>query len=77
MFTVPPEDHYLNSSATADFLQISEKTLEDWRHRGVGPEFVRIGHRSVRYRLGTLQRWLGDRTVKSPDDCSASGEALR
>ena len=36
---------------------ISIDTLAQWRHRGVGPRFVKIG-RSVRYLRSDVEQWL-------------------
>jgi len=45
----------------------SPKTLQGWRLRGGGPEYVKCG-RSVRYRREAVERWLDDRTRKSTSD---------
>lgn len=41
---------------------IPEKTLSDWRSRGIGPAFVKIG-RHVRYRPTDVEKWLASRTT--------------
>ena len=41
----------------ARLLQVSHRTLEDWRLRGGGPRFSKIG-RSVRYRRIDLEEFL-------------------
>lgn len=55
----------LTQKQTAEFLQVQERTLEDWRRTGGGPPFVRISHRCVRYRLKDLDAWLEDRVKSS------------
>ncbi len=37
---------------------IPTRTLEDWRTSGIGPEFVRLGARAVRYRKSALDAFL-------------------
>ena len=39
----------LCTKSAARELGISYRTLEDWRHRGVGPVFRKLGTRTVRY----------------------------
>ncbi|TCO59440.1 helix-turn-helix domain-containing protein [Actinocrispum wychmicini] len=41
----------------AAFLQISEATLRDWRHKGTGPTYKRMG-KHVRYDPGDVITWL-------------------
>lgn len=50
---------YLKPAQAADYLQIAESTLADWRHRRVGPPFVKAG--GVRYDATELHRWLQSR----------------
>jgi predicted DNA-binding transcriptional regulator AlpA len=57
-------DSLLDPHATAKFLGgVSILTLADWRTKGVGPAYVKVG-RCVRYRLSDLQTWLESRTRK-------------
>lgn len=46
---------------------IPVKTLQGWRLRGGGPEYIKCG-RSVRYRRDAFERWLDSRTRKSTSD---------
>ena len=49
----------LGSAAdVADHLKIPEKTLAEWRSRGIGPRYLRVG-RYVRYRWADVEEWLG------------------
>ena len=54
----------LNSHQAADFLTLTGATLANWRSRGFGPCYVKIG-RSVRYRVVDLRNWIEDRRVGS------------
>ncbi|MGP8064525.1 MAG: helix-turn-helix transcriptional regulator [Acidimicrobiales bacterium] len=38
-------------------IQIPVRTLYAWRHRGIGPEAVRLG-RHLRYRREAVDSWL-------------------
>ena len=42
----------------AEFLHHSVKTLQGWRCKNIGPKFVRISGRSIRYRRRDLQEWV-------------------
>lgn len=42
---------------TADHLQVSVKTLYDWRYRGIGPPGIKVGG-LVRYRPENIEQWL-------------------
>ena len=48
----------LSTPQAADYLGISPRTLEDWRFRGGGPVFRKIGKRLVRYRVDDLDAFL-------------------
>jgi predicted DNA-binding transcriptional regulator AlpA len=49
----------LTPKDAAAFLQLSAKTLEKWRSKGIGPKFRRMGHRTVRYSQDDLASWPG------------------
>ena len=36
-------ERLLNQQEVADILKVSTKTLEYWRHKGIGPKFIKIG----------------------------------
>ena len=44
-------------------LGVSARTIEGWRARGVGPPFLRLSARAVRYRSSDLEQWLDQRRV--------------
>lgn len=45
----------------AGYLQVSEKTLADWRGEGSGPDYVVLGARMVRYRPEDVDLWMEER----------------
>ena len=47
---------FLTPDQVAQRYQVSEATLKEWRYKGRGPKFLRIGKR-VRYREADLLRW--------------------
>src|SRR5437763_68838 len=55
----------LSAAKVAEQLDVPEKTLADWRSRGLGPAYARIG-RHVRYRPEDLERWVRSRVERRP-----------
>ena len=43
-------------------LQVSVQTLRNWRHKGVGPPYVKLG-RAVRYDLQQVSEFLDDHKI--------------
>ena len=40
----------INERAMAEFMGLTDRTLQKWRRTGEGPKFVRISNRCVKYR---------------------------
>ncbi len=58
--TANDTDRLLTVQELAAMLQICKNTLDRDRMSGAGnyPPFVRIGQKSIRYRLSTVHSWL-------------------
>jgi len=54
----------LTSKETAHLLGVRLGTLEAWRTRGLGPRFIRISSRCIRYEPGALREWMASRTTE-------------
>lgn len=50
----------------ADYLQVPEKTLTQWRYLGKGPKFIPVG-RHVRYRWADVEKWLDQQAQGGPN----------
>ena len=48
----------LRTSEAGELLGVSPRTLEDWRLRGGGPLFRKLGRRAVRYCLSDLVAFI-------------------
>jgi hypothetical protein len=48
----------LRTDEAAHRLQLTTRTLELWRRRGVGPRYIRLNARTIRYRVEDLNGWL-------------------
>lgn len=48
-------------SDVAGMLGVPEHTLAQWRSKGIGPEYIKVG-RHVRYRWSAVNSWLDTQT---------------
>jgi len=55
----------IDDKRLAEWLQVSEGTPANWRHSGAKhqPPFVRLGGRSIRYRVADVEQWLQEQTA--------------
>jgi predicted DNA-binding transcriptional regulator AlpA len=59
----PDPNTLVDEREAASILCYSVRALQNWRHRGGGPLFVRVSSRSIRYRRTDLAKWVEDRIV--------------
>lgn len=45
--------------------RISYKTLQTWRSRHIGPPYVRMSRKCIRYRKADLQEYVNSRLVRA------------
>ena len=67
------DDALLTRKQLATALNTSERTIQRWISAGVGPPVIRLPSGGLRWRWGTVKRWLvqqGDRPPEPP--CSGS-----
>ena len=55
----------IGQKEAADYLNLSEATLERDRWRGGDIPFIRVGPRAIRYDLGQLDDYLERKTVRN------------
>ena len=58
-------DDLLTTTQLARVLQLSPRTIEEWRLSGRGPRYARAGGRRVLYRWGDVLAWLEQKTAFS------------
>ena len=63
----PNPNRYLTSHEAAEYLSLSNRTLEKHRYLGGGPRFRKFGRR-VRYTLADLEAWAQARTFAMTSD---------
>jgi predicted DNA-binding transcriptional regulator AlpA len=51
----------LSTIEAAEWLGMKESTLRDWRSDEIGPPYIVISPRCIRYSLEDLIRWRNDR----------------
>lgn len=59
------DDRYIDEKLAAEFLGIAVKTLQGYRVKGGGPEFRKIGVKTVRYKFSDLKIWAESRKKKN------------
>ena len=59
--TIAATNELLTPEQVAELLKVHTGTLENWRVRGEGPPYVKLGHRPrspVRYRSQDVEDWI-------------------
>ena len=64
----------IGSDETAERLGVERSTLDNWRWRGGGPQYLKVGGR-VRYRLADLADWLDAQARSSTSDGRSAAKA--
>lgn len=54
--------NYLTPAQAAEILHCSPETLKDWRYKAIGPAYVRLGYRTIGYRLQAIATFVDERT---------------
>jgi predicted DNA-binding transcriptional regulator AlpA len=58
----------LTEDEAADLIGFTARFLQERRHRGGGPKFVKVSARAVRYRPADLNEWAAERVRTSTSD---------
>lgn len=64
----------IREGEAADFLGLSDRTLQGFRQDGGGPRFVRISSRCIRYKRAWLQEWAEAKAASSTSEYGAGHE---
>lgn len=64
--TTNHHDAMLTTAQAAEALGLKTQTMHEWRCRGVGPAFHRLG-RAIRYSLADLADWLAASRIEPRD----------
>lgn len=58
----------VTTAVAADLLGVTVRGLEGMRMKRIGPPFVRISPRCIRYSLGDLERFIMTKVVRTEAD---------
>ena len=64
----------LNTDQAASYLGVTAHTLNNWRHKGMGPRFIKTTRSSrgkVFYRLRDIEAWQNANLYSSTSDVGA------
>jgi predicted DNA-binding transcriptional regulator AlpA len=64
-------EELLTEKQAAQLLGVKPKTLSDWRWRGGGPRFIKLGG-FCRYQLSDLSQWIEGQKRRSTSDVPAN-----
>lgn len=54
---------YVNDVQAAKILGLCTQTLANWRCNGLGPEYVKLSSRCIRYEYGALIKYMSKHKV--------------
>jgi predicted DNA-binding transcriptional regulator AlpA len=57
----PYPDLFLDTNKAAKYLGLKSQTLCNWRSMKIGPSYVILGRRAIRYRLSDLEKYAESR----------------
>jgi len=63
---VTNEHVFIKDTKVSEITDIALQTLRNYRHKGIGPNFIRVG-RSVRYSLQDVLDYMDARKVHTQD----------
>ena len=58
------ENNLLDQGEVADLLGIHPKTLGLWREKGIGPPWIRLGEKLIRYEVEGVRAWVESQREK-------------
>lgn len=58
-----PEDHPMNEKLAACYVGLSVHTLRQWRFKGIGPDYQKLG-KAIRYTRQTLDAYKAKSSVR-------------
>lgn len=68
------DEELLKTAEAARMMGITKQTLDQWRYRGIGPRYLKVGS-NVRYRPSDVLAWLTARERTATGDRPATAKA--
>jgi len=53
----------IDEKKLADNLGVSIRTIQAWRYKKIGPKFIKLSGRCVRYRSKDIEEYLQEREI--------------
>jgi hypothetical protein len=53
----------LTGPEPAQLLRVSPLTMILWRYKKIGPAYIKLGSRSIRYSRRSIEKFLADKTI--------------
>ena len=60
-------DFYLTEKEAAKVLSLSPRTLSNWRAKRVGPPWLKLEGKIVRYSMNRLREWMSSNIINLGD----------
>jgi len=64
--TQQTQKRFLNDRELSEMTGIARQTLSNWRHRGKGPDYVKL-ERLVLYPVDSIDRYFNERKVNTQE----------
>ncbi|GFO60943.1 hypothetical protein GMST_32680 [Geomonas silvestris] len=61
------QSELLTTEQVAALLQMRVSTIQQWRWRGIGPSYARLG-RTIRYRRSDVEAYIARRMANGTED---------
>jgi predicted DNA-binding transcriptional regulator AlpA len=59
-----PTKKYLREPATCELTELKKQTLRNWRHKGIGPPYRKVGS-AVLYEESEVIAWIESQRVET------------
>lgn len=57
-------EELVSPAALAEYLGTTTGALAQMRYRGIGPKFIKLGAKAVRYSMADINAWLAANTMQ-------------
>lgn len=57
-------DDFMTEKEVAEFLMVSQRTIQEMRYANRAPPYIQVGARTIRYLRSEFLAWLEKRTVQ-------------
>lgn len=61
-------EELVSPAALAEYLGTTTGALAQMRYRGIGPKFIKLGAKAVRYSMSDVNTWLAANTMQQTGD---------